>query len=276
MPRRSDSRIRSTFIPPEGYVWYDFDFKAQESLIMAHYSRAPYLLDIINSGGDIHKAIAAIIYDILMEDVTKALREVAKSVEFAIVYGAGPPKIVLMTATVIIDGKKGLTLDEAKMAIATFKKKVPEVQTFINTANKMIKERGCIKTIMGRRVYGERGREYACVNYLCQGSAADSTKTRMCCIYKFLKANGYKTRMVLQVHDSLLDAVKIEEETELVPYLIWLQTEFELFRVVVNVEPAKCSPTWREKTELKITATQPPEHMLEKMRTYDIWSEGIL
>jgi DNA polymerase-1 len=267
MPRRSDSRVRQAFVAPEGYTLYDFDFKAQESLIMTHYSRAPYLLDIVNNGGDIHRAVAAIIYDVPLDQVDKKLRDIAKSVEFAIVYGAGPDRVKAMT---------GLTLEEARSAIVTFKRRVPEVEMFIKTANRVIKERGCIKTILGRRVYGERGREYACVNYLCQGSAADSTKQRMIYIYRFLKANNYKTMMILQVHDSLLQQVYNEEADEIIPYLRWLQTERDLFRVTVTVDVAKCYPTWRQKEDVDVAAIKPPEELLDKMVAYDIWNEGIL
>lgn len=268
MPRRKDSRVRQAFIANEGFTLYDFDFKAQESLIMTHYSRAPYLLNIINNGGDIHKAIAAVIYSLDMKDITKALREIAKSVEFAIVYGAGADKVKAMT---------GLTLEEARSAITTFKRKVPEVDIFIKTANNTIKERGCIRTILGRRVYSERGREYACVNYLCQGSAADSTKGRMVEIYKFLRANNFKTRMILQVHDSLLQMVwEPEIEQGILGYLRWLQTERKLFRVTVQVDVAKCAPTWRDKEDVDVEAIKPPDEMLEKMEAYNIWEEGIL
>ena len=93
MPRRKDSRVRGAFIAPEGLPFMTSDFKAQESLIMAHYSRAPYLLDNINAGKDIHRVIAAIIYNIDIDKVTKALRDISKSIEFAIVYGAGPPRL---------------------------------------------------------------------------------------------------------------------------------------------------------------------------------------
>ena len=276
MPRRKDSRVRGAFVAREGYVLYDTDFKAQESLIMAHYSRAPYLLDIINSGGDIHRAVAAVVYDILLEEVTKALREVAKSVEFAIVYGAGAPKVVSMVSDVEIKpGKKGMTLEEATLAIKTFKKRVPEVEVFIKTANQTIKERGCIRTVMGRRVYAERGREYACVNYLCQGSGADSTKTRMIEIHKFLQANELKTRMILQVHDSLLNEVH-ETEEHIVPWILWLQEERKLFRVNIVVEADKCYPTWRDKKGTGLKAIKPPQEMLDKLEAYDIWEEGIL
>ena len=94
-------------------------------------------------------------------------------------------------------------------------------------------------------------------------------------IHKFLKANNFKTYMILQVHDSLLNAIH-DDEQELIGYLRWLQTERELFRVEVTVDVAKCTPTWREKADIDVEAIKPPEEMLQKMRDYDIWSEGIL
>lgn len=187
MPHRTDSRIRDAFIAKEGYTLYDFDFKAQESLIMTHYSQAPYLLNIVNNGGDIHAAVAAIIYDKPLNEVTKELRNIAKSVEFAIVYGAGADKVKAMT---------GLSLEEARNAIATFKNRVPEVDMFIRTANKVIKERGCVKTILGRRVYAERGREYACVNYLCQGCQPGENR--------ILTATGYIALNKLKPIDKIM------------------------------------------------------------------------
>lgn len=266
MPRRRDSRVRGAFIAPPGYTLYDFDFKSQESIILVHYSKAQYLTDIITRGGDIHKAVASIIYSIPYDEVSKELRNISKSVEFAIVYGAGPAKVSTMT---------GLPIEEASMVMKKFLKNAPEVDIFINTANKVARERKRVRTILNRPVCIERGREYACVNYAIQGSAADSTKSRMVEIHKFLKANNFKTYMILQVHDSLLNAIH-DDEQELIGYLRWLQTERELFRVEVTVDVAKCTPTWREKADIEVEATKPPEEMLQKMRDYDIWSEGIL
>lgn len=266
MPRRKDSRVRDAFIAPPGYCLYDFDFKSQESIILVHYSRSQFLMDIIHRGGDIHKAVASIIYSIPYDEVSKELRGISKSVEFAIVYGAGPSKVSQMT---------GLSLEEASMVMKQFLKNAPEVDTFIRTANKVGKERGRVRTIRHRMVYLERGREYACVNYIIQGSAADSTKTRMVDIHKFLRANNYKTYMSIQVHDSLLQVVA-DDETELLGYLRWLQTERELFRVPVTVDVAKCTPTWRNKVDIDVEAVEPPAEMLQKMRDYDIWNEGIL
>lgn len=266
MPRRKDSRVRSAFIAPEGYTLYDYDFKSQESIILVHYSKSQYLSDIINRGGDIHKAVASIIYSTPYEEVTKELRNISKSVEFAIVYGAGATKVSAMT---------GLSVEESSVVMKKFLKNCPEVDVFINTANKVARERQVVRTIMHRPVCVEHGREYACVNYVIQGSAADSTKGRMVDIHKFLQANNFKTYMVLQVHDSLLNCVH-EDEQEILGYLRWLQTERKLFRVPVTVDVARCTPTWRDKEDIEIDEIRPPEEMLRKMEEYDMWDEGIL
>ena len=266
MPRRKDSRVRNAFVAPPGYCLYDFDFKSQESIILVHYSRSQYLMDIIHNGGDIHTAVASIIYSIPYDQVSKELRNISKSVEFAIVYGAGASKVAQMT---------GLSLEEAGMAMKQFLRNAPEVDMFIRTANKVGKERGKVRTIRHRVVCLERGREYACVNYVIQGSAADSTKGRMIDIHKFLRANNYKTYISIQVHDSLLNVVA-DDELELLGYLRWLQTERELFRVPVTVDVAKCTPTWRDKEDISVETTEPPAEQLKAMQEYDIWNEGIL
>ena len=266
MPRRKDSRIRGAFIAKPGYTLYDFDFKSQESIILVHYSKSEYLLEILRAGKDIHKAVASIIYTLDYNEISKELREIAKSVEFAIVYGAGPTKVAAMT---------GLSEAEASMVMKKFLKNAPEIDTFIRGANKIMKERGRIRTILNRVVCAERGREYACVNYVCQGSAADSTKTRMIIIHKFLFANKYKTRMILQVHDSLLQMVHDDEE-HLLGKLRKLQTERELFRVPVLVDVAKCHPTWRDKNDIDCPEEDLTPEEIRNMEAYDIWDEGLL
>ena len=266
MPRRKDSRVRGAFIAKPDYCLYDFDFKSQESIILVHYSRCQYLLDILNAGKDIHTAIAGMIYSLSYDDVSKELREIAKSVEFAIVYGAGADKVKAMT---------GLTLGECKKAIADLLYNAPEIDKFVRDANKIMKERGVVRTILGRLVYAERGREYACVNYVCQGSAADSTKTRMVLIHKFLFANKFKTRMILQVHDSLLQMVH-ESEEHLLGKLRFLQTERDLFRVPVLVDVDRCSPTWRDKKSASVPEVEPTPEEMAALAAYNIWAEGLL
>lgn len=265
MPRRKDDRVRGAFIAPEEYKLYDFDFKSQESIILAHYSRAEFLLDMIRQGIDIHKATASLVYNKPIDEITSDERGDAKSVGFAITYGAGASKVAGMT---------GKSVAEASYIMKTYLKNIPEVDTFIKTANKVAKERRRIKTVRGRQVYVERGREYACVNYVIQGSAADSTKTRMVEIYKFLKANKYKSYPILQVHDSLLQCIH-DDEPELLGYLRWLQTDRDMFRVPVTVDVALCHPTWKDKEDIEVGTIEPPAAQLEAMRNYNIWEEGL-
>ena len=186
-------------------------------------------MDIINSGGDIHKAVASLIYSIPIEEITKALREIAKSVEgFAIVYGAGPMKVHVMTNS---EGKKGLTVEEASIAIKSFLRHAPEVDTFIRDANKIANK---IKTILDVSFLGR-----SIVNYV---KAADI-------MISSSKANKFKTKMILQVHDSLLQQVVHEEESFILGYLRWLQTERKLFRVP-TVDVAKCTNRRNKEEEM--------------------------
>lgn len=266
MPRRKDARVRGAFTAKPGYTLYDFDFKSQEAIVLAHYSKAQFLLDMVNQGHDIHKATASIVYNVPVDDVTKEQRGDAKSVGFAVTYGAGAEKVANMT---------GKSIDEARQIIAQYMRNIPEVDIFIKTANKVMRERGYVKTIDGRYVYAEKGREYACVNYIIQGSSAGSTKSRMVDIYKFLRANKYRSQIILQIHDSLNGLIADDEAEELLPYWKWLQTDRTTFRITVPCDVAICRPTWKDKTDIDIKEVQPPQEMLDKMNSYDIWQEGI-
>lgn len=266
MPRRKDSRVRGAFIAPEDYTLYDFDFKSQEAIILAHYSKAEKLLEYIRAGMDVHKATAVIVWHMAYEDVTKAIREIAKSVEFAITYGAGADKVAKMTA---------MTVGEARRSIREYMHGLPEVEQFIKLANSIAKKRRFIKTIMNKIVYVSPGQEYACVNYIIQGSAAVSTKCRMVDIYKYLKSNNYKTHMILQVHDSLLQCVHKDEESFILGKLRWLQTDRDLFSVIVTVDVDKCYPTWRNKVSADIEEVPLTQDELDRMNAYNIWAEPL-
>ena len=223
MPRRKDSRVRDAFIAPPGYCLYDFDFKSQESIILVHYSRSQFLMDIINRGGDIHKAVASIIYSIPYDQVSKELRGISKSVEFAIVYGAGPSKVSQMT---------GLSLEEASMVMKQFLKNAPEVDTFIRTANKVGKERGRVRTIRHRMVYLERGREYACVNYIIQGCQPGGNKV--------LTTQGYVRLDALTVAHTLVTQTGTTSD-----FTVHSVGDKRVMVVATNMASKLCSPEHR-------------------------------
>lgn len=265
MPRRGESRIRKAFIAPEGYTIYELDYASQESKIMVHYSRSEYLIDALHEGKDIHKIFASMIFDVPYEEVTKDQRQIAKSVEFAIVYGAGAAKVASMS---------GITEAEAKQVMADVYKRMPEISAFIKTANNIAKERRWVKTVRGRQVYVEKDREYACVNYIVQGSAADCTKTALVRINKYLRANNYKTKFVLQVHDSCMFYIADDEADTVVPKLLYLMAENELFRVPITADcGVSVDGTWAGKEDKDVKPEPPTQTELEAMERYSIWND---
>lgn len=266
MPRRGESRIRKAFIAPEGYTIYELDYASQESKIMVHYSRSEYLIEALHAGKDIHKIFASMIFDVPYENVTKDQRQIAKSVEFAIVYGAGAAKVSSMS---------GISVDEAKQVMADVYKRMPEVNAFIKTANKVAKERHWVKTVAGRQVYTEKEREYACVNYIVQGSAADCTKVALRRINKYLRANGYETKFVIQVHDSCMFYVKDSEADVVVPKLLWLMAERDLFRVPITADcGVSVDGTWAGKEDKDVKPEPPTPEEQAKMDAYNIWEDS--
>ena len=265
MPRRGESRIRKAFIAPKGYTIYELDYASQESKIMVHYSRSEYLIEALHEGKDIHKIFASMIFDVPYETVTKDQRQIAKSVEFAIVYGAGAAKVAQMS---------GIREDEAKQVMADVRKRMPEVNAFIKTANNIAKERKWVKTVRGRQVYVEKDREYACVNYIVQGSAADCTKTALVRINKYLRANNYKTKFILQVHDSCMFYVADDEAGIVVPKLLYLMAETELFRVPITADcGVSTDGTWAGKEDKDIKPEPPTAEELANMDSYSIWND---
>lgn len=266
MPRRKDSRVRGAFVAPDDYTLYDFDFKAQESIILAHYSKADRLLQLIREGKDVHRATASIVWHKPYDEVDDDDRSKAKTIGFAITYGAGPDKVASETKKSVAD---------ARHIIAEYMAGLPEVDKFIRLANRVANRRRYIKTIMNKIIYVSPGQEYACVNYIIQGSAAVSTKTRMVDIYKYLKAHNYKSYMILQVHDSLLNCIHKDEEDFILGKLRWLQTERDLFDVEVKVDVAKCHPTWKDKENVKVDEIPLTQEELDKMNAYDIWAETL-
>lgn len=265
MPRRGESRIRKAFVAPEGYTIYELDYASQESKIMVHYSRSEYLIEALHAGKDIHKIFASMIFDVPYDNVTKDQRQVAKSVEFAIVYGAGAAKVSSMS---------GISEAEAKQVMADVYKRMPEVNAFIKTANSIAKERKWVKTIKGRQVYVEKGREYACVNYIIQGSAADCTKVALRRINQYLRANHYDTKFILQVHDSCMFYVKNDEADIVIPKLLWLMEERNLFRVPITADcGVSVDGTWAGKEDKEVKPEPPTPEEQAAIDAYNIWED---
>lgn len=215
IPVRSEDgkEIRRCFIPEPGEEFFSCDYSQVELRIMASLSGDQHMIEAFKSGYDIHAATSAKIFHKAIEDVTKDERRKAKSANFGIIYGISAFGLA-----------QGLDIDrrEAKELIDGYFESFPEVQQFIEKCKQEAREKGYAETIMGRRRYlpdinSKNGtvRAFAernAVNAPIQGTAADIMKVAMIRVWQRLKAEGLKTKMILQVHDELNFSVPTEEK----------------------------------------------------------------
>lgn len=191
------------------------DYSQIELRILAHLSKDKKLISAFLDGKDIHKATAALIYNIGPEEVTKAMREVAKRINFGIIYG-------LSSWGLSRDLK--IPVVEAQNFIDSYFAKYSRVKEYIDEQIALAKKEGFVTTILGRRRYLpeinsknisiRQLAERQAVNTPIQGSASDLIKLAMIRIQKEIKDFGLRSRMIMQIHDELVfnvPSVELEE-----------------------------------------------------------------
>ena len=236
--------IRKAFIPSEEeHVLIDADYSQIELRVLAHYSQDKAMCDAFNNNADIHTITAAQVNGIPEHMVTPSMRSDAKAVNFGIVYGISDFGLAK---------DLGISVYEAKKYISSYFNNYPDIDKLLKRLVEDAKEKGYSETLMGRRRYlpeinspkymvrkfGER----VAMNMPIQGTAADIIKIAMINVNKELKKGGYRSKLILQVHDELLiDAPK--EEAEKVTELLknCMQDAFELsVPLKVDVNAGKC------------------------------------
>lgn len=198
--------IRSAFLPGrDDWLLVSADYSQIELRVLAHYSQDERLCAAFAAGEDIHTAVAAEVYDVAPEQVSREQRRAAKAVNFGIIYGQSAFGLA-----------KSLNIpqDEAAAFIENYFAKYPGVERFMNQVLVDCDKQGFVSTILGRRraVRGVRvnaGRqrnlaERTAINTVIQGSAADLIKLAMLAVQKRLKAELPQAVMLLQIHDELL------------------------------------------------------------------------
>ncbi len=206
-------QVRKAFVPrDENYVLLAADYSQIELRIIAALSKEENMIKAFQSGEDIHASTAARVFNVPLEEVTRAQRSNAKTVNFGIIYGV---------SAFGLSNQTDLSRGESKELIDTYYATYPQLRQYMNDQIDFARENGYVQTVLGRRRYLKdinsqnqvvRGAaERNAVNAPIQGSAADIIKIAMINIHKKLKEGNYKTKMLLQVHDELVfDAHKDE------------------------------------------------------------------
>ena len=264
---KKDTRIRKIFIPTPGFKMWFMDLDQIEYRLFAHYAQASGLIEAIKNGYDVHAATAALIYNKSISEVTDDERSKAKTLNFSLIYGQGNDATARSLKT---------TLAEAIRFKRQYFAMIPEAEPFINTVQRVTRTRGYIKNFFKRRRRLKPEEVYKAPNALIQGCAADYLKKRLMLIYRFLRAFGYKTRIINIVHDEVIFEVH-ESEQFLVPKLRWLLSDFETFRVPITAGAEYGDPSWGEKVEPEQDVGFEPLTEYEMARTleFDVFDGSI-
>ncbi len=197
--------IRSAFVAEPGWKLVSADYSQVELRILAHVSGEPKLREAFARGEDIHAATAAEVLGRPQAELTKDERNIAKMVNFGIIYG--------ISAFGLSENLE-IPREEAQTYIDAYLARFPHVQDFIARTIEQCARDGYVTTLLGRRrpvpeirassrqtrSLGER----LAVNSVMQGTAADVIKVAMVSVHERLRAEGRASRLVLQVHDELL------------------------------------------------------------------------
>ena len=242
-------RIRRAFvIGREGWVLLAADYAQIELRIAAHLSRDPLLMQTFRDGVDVHAATAATLFDTTPDAVSEDQRRLAKTINFAILYGISGWGLAQRT---------DMTLEEADPFIKRYRSRYPGIDEYIKRTEAHGQEYGWVETPMRRRRYlpelksrsapvRAAGKRMA-INHPIQGGQADLIKVAMINIHRDLTAAGLRSRMILQVHDELVFEVPEEELPRVAP-LVKERMETAMALDVPIVVEMKTGPNWGELT----------------------------
>lgn len=242
-------RIRSAFVPEEGWVFLASDYSQVELRILAHLCGDPELREAFRRGEDIHRVTAGKVFGVSQDSVTDAMRRRAKAVNFGILYGMSENRLAR---------DQGMSRAEAREFIAAYFDRFRSVRAYIDRVRADATRDGAVRTLFGRVRYFPqlRGRGSraeveqglrAAVNTTIQGTAADLMKLAMLRVDRALTAERRRGRMLLQVHDELLLEVP-REEIDNVGALVKREME-EVHRLEVPLAvDQKFGGDWRDVT----------------------------
>lgn len=205
-------RIRQAFIAPKGYQLLAADYSQIELRIMAHLAQDEGLLDAFRHGRDVHKATAAEVFGVALDEVTSDQRRSAKAINFGLIYGMSAFGLAKQI---------GCDRKQAQAYIDVYFHRYPGVLAYMERTREQASQQGYVETLFGRRLYLpdihaknpslRKGAERTAINAPMQGTAADIMKRAMIAVDTWLPQSGLDAKVILQVHDELVLEVREDQ-----------------------------------------------------------------
>ncbi len=208
-------KVRRAFVAEPGWLLMAADYSQVELRILAHIAQEPGLIAAFQDDQDIHSATAARLFDVDIDAVDKSQRGLAKTINFATIYGV---------SAFGLSNRTEMGPKEAQKFLDQYFETYPQIQVYIDQTLTKAKEEGYVETLLGRKrffpelqsgslQFNQRSSiERAAMNAPIQGTAADIMKIAMLNVHNKLAASGLQARMLLQVHDELVLELPPEEK----------------------------------------------------------------
>ena len=240
-------RVRQAFVPREGNKFVAADYSQIELRIMAHLSGDKGLLDAFAHGKDIHKATAAEVFGVPLDEVTTEQRRSAKAINFGLIYGM---------SAFGLSKQLNIPRNEAQKYMDLYFERYPGVLEYMDSTRESAKDKGYVETVFGRRLYlpdikasngaRRKGAERAAINAPMQGTAADIIKMAMIKVDDWIRKNASDdVTMMMQVHDELVFEIKEDKVETYVSTITALMESAATLNVPLVVE-AGVGENWDE------------------------------
>ncbi|MHA6491717.1 DNA polymerase I [Pseudomonas borbori] len=202
-------RIRQAFVAPKGYKLLAADYSQIELRIMAHLAQDEGLLDAFRHNRDVHRATAAEVFGVTLDEVSSDQRRSAKAINFGLIYGMSAFGLAKQI---------GVDRKQSQAYIDRYFARYPGVLAYMERTREQAAQQGYVETLFGRRLYlpeinaqnqaMRKGAERTAINAPMQGTAADIIKRAMIAVDAWLNESGLDAKVILQVHDELVLEVR--------------------------------------------------------------------
>lgn len=230
-------RIRQAFVVPDGFCLLAADYSQIELRIMAHLSGDEGLLSAFAEDQDIHRATAAEVFGVALEDVTTDHRRSAKAINFGLIYGMSAFGLARQL---------GIERGAAQQYVDLYFERYPGVKRYMTETRALAREQGFVETVYGRRLYlpeikarNYQRRQYAersAINAPMQGTAADIIKRAMISVDIWLRESSATAGVIMQVHDELVLEVPLSEAKGVAHEIARIMTQAAQLRVPLKVD----------------------------------------